>query len=159
MCFQSRILKTTFYSLLLFILFSCSSPVNLKQNHQTEIESIWEEFIESWHKQDAASCASIYLEDGWNIAPEFPVNQGREAIAAFYDFLFSGNISSEYQHKILELTPSGEDLIERGEFQVDWVRNDQSTWTFKARTLTHWIKDDEDKWKIKTLIFNQAPEN
>lgn len=155
----SKTSKTTRYLFFLVIFFSCSSNDNQDFNHQTEIESIWEDFIDSWHNQDAASCASIYLENGLNIAPEFPLNQGRDAITSFYDFLFSGNISSAYQHKILELTPAGEDLIERGEFQVDWVRNDKSTWTFMARTLTHWTKDDNDKWKIKTLIFNQAPEN
>lgn len=156
MSYYSKFSKTTFFFSFVLILFSCSSQEIQVQNHQ--IESIWDVFVASWHSQDAASCASIYLENGLNIAPEFPVNQGREAITSFYDFLFSGNISSVYQHKILELTPTGEYLIERGEFQVDWVRNDQSTWVFKARTLTHWTKDDQDNWKIKTLIFNQAPE-
>ena len=158
MSYYSKSSKTTFFFSFILILFSCSSQEIQDQNHQIEIESIWDLFVESWHSQDAASCASIYLENGLNIAPEFPINQGREKIASFYDFLFSDHISSVYQHKILELTPSGADLIERGEFLVDWVRNDQSTWTYRARTLTHWTKDEKGNWKIKSLIFNQAPE-
>lgn len=140
---------------ILFFVCSCTTNEQLGQNPQLEIESIWEEFVASWHSKDAYGCASIYLDEGLNIAPGFSLNQGREKIAEFYELLFSENYSSNYQHKILELTPLGDHLIERGEFQVDWVRHDLSTWTFEARTLTHWVKDVSGKWKIKTLIFNQ----
>jgi uncharacterized protein (TIGR02246 family) len=148
--------------LILLVLFisSCSNHVAQVSEEEItkEIITNWEGFIDSWEKEDAAGCASFYMKDGLNIPPGFKINEGRKAVEDFYDFLFEKNLSSKYQHDIDfidVLTDST--LIEKGGFQVDWVRNDSTEWTFKARTVTSWKKDEAGNWKIALFIFNNPP--
>jgi uncharacterized protein (TIGR02246 family) len=128
------------------------------ENPKQQIASKWGDFISNWQNQDAKGCASFFLEDGMNIPPDFPINHNRREISDFYELLFTGHSSSQYQHNILSVEFLGDDLLERGEFMVDWVRNDGSEWQFHARSLTHWVRDQQNDWKIKTFIFNSAPQ-
>ena len=85
-------------------------------------------------------------------------NKGRDQIREFYNMLFASNISSNYEHQINSLSTSSNTAIEYGAFKVDWVRNDSSTWTYHARTVTHWIKSNEGEWQIQMFLFNNPPE-
>jgi uncharacterized protein (TIGR02246 family) len=122
-----------------------------------EIRTQWDRFITHWENEAADSLAAFYTEDGINVPPEFAVNRGREAIAAFYALLFENNRSSEYTHRIESLSYADDMAIEYGSFTVDWVRNDSTTWTFRARSLTHWTRTADGDWQIAALIFNSPP--
>jgi ketosteroid isomerase-like protein len=136
----------------------CGNPKQEKSINTTFIGDKWAGFSENWENMNAQGCASYYLADGINIAPEFPVNDGREAIMEFYQFLFDMHQSSKYQHITLNIEVLGDSILELGEFSVDWVRNDGSEWNFTARALVHWVENNGD-WRIKTLIFNKAPDS
>jgi uncharacterized protein (TIGR02246 family) len=144
---------------LLILINSCSPVSDPKHDAIYEIRNTWDAFIVSWHAGDAAACAAFYTEDGFNIPNEFKTNKGRQEIEAFYEFLFSMNQSSSYTHNMLSLTHSDELAVEYGEFQVDWVSNDGTEWTYKARTLVHWVFNKDDGWKIKMLLFNTPPKD
>jgi ketosteroid isomerase-like protein len=136
---------------------ACQNPEQKKAIDTNFIEAKWKGFTEKWEAMDSKGCASYYLEDGLNIAPEFPVNEGREAIGEFYQFLFDMHQSSKYNHNTLSFEVLGDAVIELGEFSVDWVRNDGSDWNFTAIAMVHWVEVDGN-WLIKSLIFNKAPE-
>ena len=153
-----KIKPVTIFSAATLILFIGCSPVSDPRHDAIyEIRNLWDDFIDSWHAQDAEACAAFYTQDGVNIPNEFKANEGQQEIEAFYEFLFSMNQSSRYTHNMLSLSRSGELAVEHGEFQVDWVGNDGKEWTYKARTLVHWVLDKEDGWKIKMLLFNAPP--
>ncbi|WP_194777996.1 YybH family protein [Pararhodonellum marinum] len=154
--FNPRIRKT--YVVFVFLILTGLSSYAQTEDYKNELVTKWDSFISYWHEQDAEGCASFFLEDALHIAPEFPINDSREAIAEFYNFLFSNHSSSQYQHNIISIETLGEDILENGEFMVDWVRNDGSEWLFHARSLTHWVKNQGGDWKIKTLMFNSAPQ-
>ncbi len=138
---------------------SSEALINAHKNaatSKTEIKAKWQEFIVAWHAQDAEACASFYAENGILIAPDFPVLEGRKPIATFYDDLFAANQSSLYRHETISLKENENDCIERGQFSVDWIRNDGTAWEFAARSLAHWVKTDDD-WEIQAFIFNQGP--
>lgn len=127
--------------------------------NKESIEQIWKKFTTAWENQDAEVCAGFYLNNGVNIPPDLPINSGSKAIADFYEMLFKAHLSSEYKHTIIDLHQNGDELVERGAFSVNWIRNDGSAWKFKARSLTHWVNDANGDWRIKTLIFNKSEDN
>lgn len=140
-----------------FLFFKESNPAFGQENIQQAIQTTWNDFIDHWQKQDAAGCADFFVEDGINIPPSFPANNGRKEVAQFYKTLFDQNQGSQYQHQIEAIEDLGDQLVERGTFTVDWVNNDGTKWRFEARSVTHWVQSDEGKWQIKTFIFNEAP--
>lgn len=140
------------------ILMGCNSSEKINSIDTSIIEDKWKGFVGSWDKMDAEGCASYYLPDGINIAPEFPINEGREAIAKFYQFLFDMHHSAKYMHKTINLEVVGDSIIELGEFSVDWVRKDGSEWKFNARAMVLW-EEKNGEWMIKKLVFNEAPNN
>ncbi len=122
-----------------------------------EIEEAWNTFAAHWENEAVADLVTIYTEDAVNIPPESEIHKGRDAIAKFYEFLFSNHLSSTYQHKIKSLQAHENSAIEYGEFTVNWVRNDSTLWTFKGRSMTHWVKAESGKWHITKFLFNRPP--
>ena len=138
--------------------WGCTSPVpNATADPTATIRANWDRFITHWENEAADSLAAFYTEDGINVPPEFAVNAGRKQIATFYRFLFENNLSSSYEHRIESLDATGDQAVEYGTFTVDWVRNDSTTWTFLARSLTHWTRTAEGDWQIAAFIFNSPP--
>lgn len=153
-----KIKSITILSLATLILFIGCSPVSdPKHDAIYEIRDLWDDFTDRWHAKDAAACAAFYAEDGVNIPNEFKLNKGRREIEAFYESLFSMNQSSNYKHTMLSLSRSDELAVEYAEFQVDWISNDGTEWTYKARAIVHWVLNEENGWKIKMLMFNAPP--
>jgi uncharacterized protein (TIGR02246 family) len=150
--------NTIFTGALLVLIISCYPASDSRHDAIYEIRNTWDAFIDSWHARDAAACAAFYTEDGLNIPNEFKTNKGRLEIEAFYDFLFSMNESSIYTHEMISLSHDGEMALELGEFSVDWISNDGTEWTYKARAMTHWQKTLEG-WKIKSMLFNLPPKD
>ncbi len=142
-----------------FLFLTTYSQAPAQEHNQQAIKATWDDFIDHWHKQDATGCASFFAEDGVNIPPSFAISIGRKEIAQFYDFLFDQNQSSQYHHQIETIEDSGDHLVERGTFTVDWVRKDGAKWKFEARSLTHWVQTDDRKWQIKAFIFNESPKD
>lgn len=138
--------------------FGCATDPSELHSHDVDaiqplIRAQWDAFIEAWEQNDAAGCAAFYTEDARHIPPNSDINVGRDAIAAFYETLFLDHISSDYSHTIRSLFVCHELAIEEGQFQVEWTRDDSTTWSFAARSHAHWVLEDEE-WKIQTFIFN-----
>ena len=127
-------------------------------SEEDQIRLRWDQFITYWEAGDAASCASFYTPSGMNIPNAFEPNSGREEIEQFYNFLFDNNQSSVYKHTTHDLKILGNDAVEYGEFTVDWITNEGTSWTYKARTMAHWVKNRDGIWEIEKLLFNLAPE-
>ena len=150
-------MKTLSFLLVLSFLLPCliqAQSINTKD----DLRKRWDTFIEHWEKENVDKLVSIYTADAINIPPGLKINEGREAIGNFYQFLFDGNISSKYTHNMIKVFSSEEGVTEYGEFSVDWTRNDGSKWTYYARSMTHWVKDDDGQWRISLFLFNQPPE-
>ena len=139
------------------LLVSCNTAGKESIDPTPELQARWDGFIERWEALDAPGCAAFYAGDGVNVPPSFKINQGREEVEAFYNFLFSMNQSAEYTHTIMSVSYEGDLAVELGAFHVDWVRNDGSTWSFHARSLTHWKRDETGQWHIQAFLFNEAP--
>jgi uncharacterized protein (TIGR02246 family) len=122
-----------------------------------EIHATWDAFIAVWETEDAAACAGFYTATGINIPPGAEIHEGREAIASFYSGLFKANASSRYRHETLSLEICGDTAVERGEFDVNWVRNDGSAWTFRARCMVHWERQPDGTWRKKLFLYNTPP--
>lgn len=138
---------------------ACSQPVEAVSDPTDEIRRIWAGFVSNWEAGDARACAAVYAENAINIPPGFGVNQGRQAIGDFYEFLFAANPGRRYSHTVHSVSYSGNMAVELGEFRADWITADGEEWTYHARSLTHWEKDASGKWKIRSLLFNQPPES
>ena len=145
--------------LALVLIQACAEQHHTPIDPSDELRTNWDEFIVAWEAEDAEKCAQLYLEDGINIPNEAKENKGKEEIKAFYEFLFGMNRSSKYRHKINSVSYTESQATEYGNFEVDWVRNDSTEWTYKARSVTHWTKTDEGDWKIALFLFNKPPEN
>ena len=150
--------RITFLAFALILLSCGQQEINLDEQVKPLLRVKWDTFTNAWEQEDARTCAAVYVDDGVNIPPQWEVNNGIPEIEKFYDFLFDNNISSEYQHDILSISGDTKNIIEMGKFKVNWVRNDSTSWTYYARTMTHWINVEGD-WKIKTFIFNNPPED
>lgn len=124
-----------------------------------ELGSRWQSFIDAWQKEEAGTLAEFYTPEGWNITPGGAIKKGREQILEFYKGLFEANRSSQYSVEIWSIEGCEQQVVETGQFTVHWVRNDDSTWTFVARTVTHWQKGEDGQWYIRTFIFNNPPRN
>lgn len=160
-----------FFILILCICLSCSQPVEepveqAKENPEEniekfrqEIKATWDQFADSWEAEDAKKLMTYYTVDGINIPPNSDINMGRAEIKEFYESLFAANLKSAYTHKVDQIQIFGEHAIEQGNFSVDWMRNDSSTWVFDARSMTHWVKSEDGEWKIQEFIFNRPPAN
>lgn len=120
---------------------------------QQAIRDTWDTFITTWEQKDAAACAQFYTRDARHIPPNSDINNGRDAIAAFYETLFLDNAGSRYSHTIEAIDVAGDQAIERGRFEVVWTGLDSTTWTFTARSLTHWVREG-DQWLIRQFMFN-----
>ncbi len=130
----------------------------LNQNDFEAIAQRWQAFIVAWENEDAEACARFYLQDGVNVPPQLPANQGRENIQAFYAWLFSMNQSSVYRHLSSQLHISSGMAVEYAAFEVDWVPNAGDPWTYFARCMVHWVKDEDGLWYISGLYFNTPPQ-
>jgi len=141
------------------IIYSCthSSPPATSENVRSEIEKLWEAFSDNWENENAGACAALYAPDGLNVPPQMDSNKGREAIEKFYQSLFDNNLGSEYTHTTKTLTSFGDHAVEYGEFAVNWLSNDSTSWTYNARAMVHWTKSETGEWLIETLLFNQVP--
>ena len=141
----------------ILVIASCkTAPPDINNEILPELRNNWDEFIEGWESEDARKCASFYLEDAINLPPGAKVNEGRDEIETFYNFLFDIHLSADYNHEIKSIEGNNTDIIEYGSFQVDWVRNDSTSYSYHARTLTHW-KNSTSGWKIAKFIFNNPP--
>ena len=127
------------------------------QGIQTELRQAWDRFAEHWENENAEACAIFYLEDGVHYPPNSKINQGRNDIQSFYQMLFDAHQSSAYHHEINDILQGDGFLVEFGKFGVDWTRNDDSTWTFKARSVTEWRYGADGSWKIAKFLFQPAP--
>ena len=145
---------------MLSLLFNaCQQATSIDQEAiKKEIRSNWDGFIEAWEQEDATTCASYYKEDGLNIPPEFGMNEGRTAIDSFYTFLFSANLGSKYRHTIEDFVAFEGGAFEYGSFEVDWTRNDSTSWTFRGRSMTKWEQEADGTWKIDKFLFNTPPQ-
>ena len=148
----------------IFIFFSIVISGCAEQSRQesmdvtSEIRKQWDRFISYWEKEEVDKLAQMYSGDGVNVPPALKANIGRVEIAAFYEMLFSNHISSKYEHNIRTLYHETDNAIEYGDFNVEWIRNDSTEWTFKARSVTHWGRNSEDEWEIKLFLFNNPPD-
>lgn len=140
------------------ILFMACKNEQVPKDPTDDIKLKWEAFIAHWEMEAAKELKEYYTVDGINIPNEFKANKGRAEIEAFYNFLFENNLSSTYKHDIISLDYSDSLAVERGKFEVNWIRNDSSQWTYKARTVTHWVKEKDGEWRIKLFLFNKPPE-
>ena len=141
-----------------FVVYSCGDAVQAPDSGlEKEIEQTWSEFSKNWEQEAVEELVILYTEDAMNIPPDGEIRTGREAIAQFYEFLFSNHLSSTYRHETKSLEVSGDMAIEYGEFTVNWVRNDSTPWTYRARSMTHWVKGENGKWHIQKFLFNQPP--
>jgi uncharacterized protein (TIGR02246 family) len=141
------------------IFISCTATESTQPNPAGEIEVAWQQFIDAWEAEDAATCASFYHDNALNIPNGFGENRGREAIREFYSALFDANLSSTYTHKTESISFSGNIAIEHANFTVNWVNNENAEWTYRARVLVHWQRNEEGRWLIKNLLFNTPPED
>ena len=130
-----------------------------KDSAQQKINDQWALFVKAWESEDAEGCAQFYFKDALNIPPNAPIKNGRKAVQDFYQFLFDNNLKSDYTHTVNSVDVGGDQIIELGEFQVDWVRNDSTSWTFNARSMTHWKKDESGNWLIQKFMYNNPPES
>lgn len=126
------------------------------QDHDL-IQQKWNQFVEDWNDLNAEGCITIYTDDAEVIAPEMQATKGKEAIAEFYNFLFTSNKSADYTHMTETISVEGNQAIEYGNFSVDWVSNEGQSWTYRARVMVHWIKDSPESWKIQRILFNNPP--
>lgn len=149
-------LNQNVYFLLILFLFSCSQPENTEQD-KAEIQNNWTSFKQNWEAENAPGCVAFYTEEAINVPPEFSIRKGKEEIQSFYEMLFSNNLSSDYTHESISLEITKDHAIEFGNMTVDWTRNDSTTWTYYARTLTHWKKNKAGDWKIDKFLFNNPP--
>lgn len=122
-----------------------------------KIDQLWEKFIDYWHSEDIEGLMSMYADDAINIPPGSAIKKGKEEIAELYQFLFDNHTSSTYRHETLQLVPSLTTSTEVGKFEVAWVRNDGTAWTFKARCMALWETVDTG-CKLKYFVFNTPPE-
>ncbi len=134
---------------------SCSSGDT--EGAASAIQDRWTDFSEYWEAEDAAALAVFYAEDGMNVPPGMNKLVGREQIEAFYQGLFADHQSSTYNHETESVYTAGNLAMERGAFTVQWVRNDSTEWTFRARSMTVWEKTPEGFWEIRELLFNTPP--
>lgn len=128
------------------------------QTHDHDlIQQSWNQFIENWNALNTKGCVMIYTDDAVVIAPEMPATDGKQAIAEFYNFLFTSNQSADYTHTTESISIEGNLAVEHGNFSVDWVSNEGQSWTYRARVMVHWVKDPSENWKIQRLLFNTPP--
>lgn len=139
------------------VMYGCTESDTSTDNH-TVIQNNWSSFENNWNSFNTEGCVSIYTDSAEVIAPEMSTAEGKEAIAEFYNFLFSNNRSAEYKHITESLSIENNQAIEYGTFSVNWVTNDGQPWTFNARVLVHWVKTYDNEWKIQRLLFNSPPE-
>lgn len=152
-------IKLRFYlsyilAVMLVLISGCAT-----QNYdaRTEIRGQWDKFVLAWEQEDADKLVAMYTEDGLNVPPGSKENKGRVQILEFYNMLFENNASSNYEHQINTLFYESNTAIEYGNFEVSWVRNDSSKWTYQARSTTHWVRSAEGNWQIKMFLFNNPP--
>ncbi len=137
--------------------FGCENSTDTADAEE-KIRASWSDFIDSWNKMDAPGVVEIYMEDALNVPPGMDAWNGKAELEEFYSSLFNDHLSSHYTHEIKSLEISNNSAVEYGEFTVEWERLDESTWTFRGRSMTHWVKTDDGDWKIKTFVFNNPPE-
>ena len=145
------------------VLFSCAeetTPIDVDAIKK-EVRAQWDAFEVAWENEDARTCGTFYTAGSMNVPPQSKTLVGREEIADFYQFLFDSNLSSDYNHRMLdfEVYGNGKNALEYGYFSVDWTRNDSTTWQYSARSMTHWERGNDEKWYIKRFIFNNPPES
>lgn len=138
-------------------LFLGFQDISAQTEDYEQIHQNWRQFVENWNAINTNGCVAIYAEDAVVIAPEMQPANGKEAIAEFYDFLFASNKSADYSQNTESISIEGNQAVEYGNFSVDWVSNENVSWTFNARVMVHWIKDSSDNWTIQQLLFNNPP--
>ena len=148
---------SSMFVFLLLALFSNYQDLSAQMQDRDLIQQNWDQFIENWNALSTEGCISIYTNDAVVIAPEMHPATGKEAIAEFYNFLFTSNKSADYTHRTESITIEGNQAIEYGNFSVDWLSNEDQPWTYHARVMVHWVKDPSESWKIQRLLFNNPP--
>lgn len=144
--------------LTLIVISGCMQDQSYSEEEvASELRNQWNTFIAHWEAEEADEMVAMYTEDAVHIPPSMEINSGRDKIYDFYSMLFANNLSSAYEHDILGIQHEGNSAIEQGSFTVNWVRNDSTEWTFRARSLTHWMRNEEGTWQIKSFIFNLPP--
>lgn len=138
----------------LFMIVVNTQPLVAQNKIYEELSSTWEAFASAWESENAKACASYFFPEAKNLAPQAPVVKGQQAIAAMYANLFDEHKSSTYKHSIKEFIELDGHILEEGNFVVDWVRNDGSTWQFKATSLTLWKQNESGEWRIIKFMFN-----
>lgn len=104
-------------------------------------------FVDSFNKQDAATVASLFHEDGKLLPAGEPVVTGTEAIQDFWQGAYDAGLS-KIEKTVIEFIVSGDLAVETSSYIVTFNEAEIS-----GKDTLVWRKDSEGKWKISTDIW------
>ena len=133
-------------------LVACTLQLDPEET-KVALENRWQAFSAAWEAKNAEGCANFYTLQGQNKVGDNDPEIGRLAITDFYRQLFSENLSGDYNHYLDSIRIEGETVTEFGQFEVEWTRNDSTSWYFKANSTTTWVKGSQKEWEIEKFHF------
>jgi ketosteroid isomerase-like protein len=118
----------------------------LSEQDRQQIDALATKYADAVNKNDAASIAALFMEDGLFVTPA-GILSGREAIEKTYQGLFKGGPVSDMAIKSVDLHGAGNMAWEVGQWSSNTGRG-------------NWGALDErngDTWKIRMLTYNETP--
>lgn len=116
-----------------------------------EIASVNHQFEQSFASGDARGMASLYTSDGTLLPPGAPMQQGTDAVAAFWQMVMDLGIKS-VQLETVQLEAEGDNAVETGRYQLK-AADDQLV--DHGKYLVVW-KKQTGTWRLHKDIWNTS---
>lgn len=140
--------------LLATVLGACSAAESA-DDVEAAVEAIFQEYGDSLEAGDAERWGALWTEDGVQMPPGAPANEGKETIltglrGALQIFSFS-----DMQINVEEVQNAGDWAYARGVYTVTYLPNDGSDAIFiDGKFMSIFQKQDDGTWKLHRDIFN-----
>ncbi len=104
-------------------------------------------FVDSFNKQDAATVASLFHDDGKLLPAGEPAVTGTVAIQAYWQGAYDAGLS-HIEKTVIEFIVSSDLAVETSSYIVTFNKTE-----IAGKDTLVWRKDSEGKWKISTDIW------
>ena len=133
------------------VLAGCGAETDLAAA-ETAIEAANETAMSALAAGDIDTYVSLFTEDAWSMPPNSPLNEGHDAIRAYFGPLTALG-DTQFELETIELSVCGPSAVERGAFKLTFTpeRDTSPIPAFydEGHYLVHWVLVD-GTWLIRS---------
>ena len=123
---------------------SASDDTESRRQIEAAAIGIWQAVA----RGDSAAILADYADDAVILGSGAPMLQGKPAIAAFLQGLFSGNTLRDVKGNVIDIMISGDLAVETGTYEMTVIPKSGNAVADKGKYIHVWKKSTDGSWKV-----------